>query len=175
MRLMSHDWVHLISWVAFSWYFTSDRWRSLTGNEKTPLHVRASVSQTLWNHLVKTCDGDSKLALKICNTLNEPPVTFFRCNTMKRTRDQLYKALLSKHIPVSVHMIKYHWCASLFCVPKSQTGETSGVQRRSTRCRKANQRNQWRSGDSDIGDASTANWTKIFATAVMKSSQPKGP
>eukprot|EP00452_MALV-II_sp_L67-6_P000248 gene249-279_t len=43
-----------------------------------------------------------KLALHICNVLNEKPVTFLRCNVLTCARDQMFKYLLSKGIPVEM-------------------------------------------------------------------------
>ncbi|XP_952516.1 sun-family protein, putative [Theileria annulata] len=97
--LIEHTSPKPLTWTSIlNTYLLSDRWRLMTNNKSLPPHVRCSFPQELFE-LIDEEYGLEK-AIKICNILNEEPVTFLRVNTLKLSRDKAYKFLLHKGVPV---------------------------------------------------------------------------
>lgn len=88
-----HTWVNRLRT-----FFTGDRWRSQTQNDKLPHHVRCSFPPELFQRLEGSLG--SLAARRICDVLNEPPTTFLRVNVAKISRDKVFQFLLSKSVPV---------------------------------------------------------------------------
>ena len=87
------DWAHKLKT-----YFVNDRWRSLSGSDSIAPHSRCSVPEPLYSKL-SSVFGTGK-AIEICNIYNERPRTFLRVNTLKTQRDQAFKALVARGVPV---------------------------------------------------------------------------
>lgn len=79
-------------------YIISDRWRGHTKNASISPHTRCSFPKELFSR-IEMAFGTKK-AMDICNILNEPAPTFLRVNTLKISRDRVYKYLLNKAIPL---------------------------------------------------------------------------
>eukprot|EP00929_Paragymnodinium_shiwhaense_P083627 TRINITY_DN44617_c0_g1_i1.p1 TRINITY_DN44617_c0_g1~~TRINITY_DN44617_c0_g1_i1.p1 ORF type:complete len:384 (-),score=55.29 TRINITY_DN44617_c0_g1_i1:420-1571(-) len=88
-----HTWVNRLRT-----FFTSDRWRSNTVNTRLPYHVRCSFPEDLFARL-ETNLG-TKDAKKVCDVLNEQPVTFLRTNPNRVSREKVYQFLTQKGLPV---------------------------------------------------------------------------
>ena len=87
------DWAHKLKT-----YFTNDRWRGLSTVESVPPSSRCSIPPALYDKLATTF-GHHK-ATEIAFIYNEKPRTFLRVNTMVLSRDQAFKSLVSKSVPV---------------------------------------------------------------------------
>mmetsp|Transcript_43710 Transcript_43710/g.115594 ORF Transcript_43710/g.115594 Transcript_43710/m.115594 type:complete len:384 (-) Transcript_43710:16-1167(-) len=79
-------------------FFTSDRWRSQTQNNRLPNHVRCSFPQELFARLEGALG--TKAARDACDVLNEPAMTFLRVNVAKISRDKVFSFLCSRSVPV---------------------------------------------------------------------------
>jgi len=97
--LIDHVTPHPHTWVnRLRTFFRDDRWRSQTQNSKLPHHVRCSFPQQLFARMEASLG--TKDALKICDVLNEPAVTFLRVNVGRISRDKVHKFLCGKSVPV---------------------------------------------------------------------------
>eukprot|EP00930_Biecheleria_cincta_P102636 TRINITY_DN94429_c0_g1_i1.p1 TRINITY_DN94429_c0_g1~~TRINITY_DN94429_c0_g1_i1.p1 ORF type:complete len:384 (+),score=54.20 TRINITY_DN94429_c0_g1_i1:164-1315(+) len=88
-----HSWVNRMRT-----FFTSDRWRSQTQNKRLPNHVRCSFPPELFKRFEASVG--TKVAIELCDILNEPAMTFLRVNTARISRDKVYAFLTSRAVPV---------------------------------------------------------------------------
>eukprot|EP00931_Biecheleriopsis_adriatica_P031252 TRINITY_DN18350_c0_g1_i1.p1 TRINITY_DN18350_c0_g1~~TRINITY_DN18350_c0_g1_i1.p1 ORF type:complete len:384 (+),score=66.86 TRINITY_DN18350_c0_g1_i1:108-1259(+) len=88
-----HNWVNRMRT-----FFMSDRWRSQTQNKKLPHHVRCSFPPGLFKRFEDNLG--TKAAVDLCDTLNEPAMTFLRVNTARIERDKVFTFLTSRSVPV---------------------------------------------------------------------------
>jgi len=88
-----HNWVNRMRT-----FFMGDRWRSQTQNKKLPAHVRCSFPLDLFNRMEGSLG--TKVAVDVCEILNEPAMTFLRVNTARISRDKVHTFLTSRSVPV---------------------------------------------------------------------------
>lgn len=93
--LIEHTSSKPLTWTSvMNTYLLIDRWRLMSNNKNLAPHIRCSFPEELFS-LIEDEYGPEK-AVRICNILNEEPVTFLRVNTLKISRDKAYKFLLHK-------------------------------------------------------------------------------
>mmetsp|Transcript_40213 Transcript_40213/g.93095 ORF Transcript_40213/g.93095 Transcript_40213/m.93095 type:complete len:384 (+) Transcript_40213:65-1216(+) len=88
-----HNWVNRMRT-----FFMSDRWRAQSQNKKLPHHVRCSFPQELFKRLEDNVG--TKVAVELCEILNEPAMTFLRVNSSRISRDKVFTFLSSRSVPV---------------------------------------------------------------------------
>ncbi|CAE7419373.1 unnamed protein product [Symbiodinium necroappetens] len=75
-----------------------DRWRAQSQNKKLPHHVRCSFPSELFKRMEDNVG--TKVAVELCEILNEPAMTFLRVNTSRISRDKVFTFLSSRSVPV---------------------------------------------------------------------------
>lgn len=102
--LLDHLTAQPHSWVnRMRTFFMNDRWRSQTQNPKLPHYVRSSFPQELFARFEAALG--TKVAMNICNILNEPAMTFLRVNTARMSRDKVVSFLASRSVPCEKTLI----------------------------------------------------------------------